>query len=161
VSRIARRRTEEEGADTLFRLRATTKPAGSSGNAWEEVARGEIATSIGHDLDPHCELAVLAEDLDAAYRAVAGRLEHNDAVRIETIDGHDRPVLTPLDRLDEPPSLLALRAAVDDLLPRVDLPDVLLEVAGWTGFLTEFTPRLRRRRPRRGPRRQHLRGPDR
>jgi hypothetical protein len=28
---------------------------------------------------------------------------------------------------------------VDDLLPRVDLPDVLLEVAGWTGFLNEFT----------------------
>jgi len=32
-----------------------------------------------------------------------------------------------------------LRAAVAALLPRVDLPDVLLEVAGWTGFLTEFT----------------------
>jgi hypothetical protein len=29
--------------------------------------------------------------------------------------------------------------AVGDLLPRVDLPDVLLEVAGWTGFLAEFT----------------------
>lgn len=28
---------------------------------------------------------------------------------------------------------------MDDLLPRVDLPDVLLEVAGWTGFLAEFT----------------------
>jgi hypothetical protein len=40
--------------------------------------------------------------------------------------------------LEEPPSLLALQAAVADLLPRVDLPDVLLEVAGWTGFLTEF-----------------------
>ena len=101
--------------------------------------RGEVATSLGHDLDPHRELALHAENLDAAYRAVAGRLEHNDAVRIETIDGHDRPVLTALDKLDEPPSLLALRAAVDNLLPRVDLPDVLLEVAGWTGFLTEFT----------------------
>ena len=36
------------------------------------------------------------------------------AVRIETADGHDRLVLTPLDRLDEPPTLLALRAAIDD-----------------------------------------------
>lgn len=34
-----------------------------------------------------------------------------------------------LDKLDEPPSLLALRAAVDNLLPRVDLPDVLLGCA--------------------------------
>jgi len=82
---------------------------------------------------------VLAEDLDAAYHAVAARLEQNDAVRIETVDGYDRPVLTALDKLDEPASLVALRTSVDDLLPRVDLPDVLLEVAGWTGFLSEFT----------------------
>jgi hypothetical protein len=61
------------------------------------------------------------------------------AQRIETVDGHDRPVLTALDRLEEPPSLLELRAAVDALLPRVDLPEILQEVAGWTGFLTEFT----------------------
>ncbi len=108
------------------------------GKDWE-TTRDEVATSLGHDLDPHRELAELAEDLDGAYRAVASRFEQNDAVRIETVDGHDRPVLTALDRLDEPPSLLALRAAVDDLLPRVDLPDVLLEVAGWTGFLAEFT----------------------
>lgn len=108
------------------------------GEVWE-AARGQVATSLGHDLDPHRELAELTTDLDGAYRAVAGRLQDNQAVRIETADGHDRLVLTPLDRLDEPPSLLELRAAVDDLLPRVDLPDVLLEVAGWTGFLTEFT----------------------
>jgi len=108
------------------------------GQAWE-AARVGVATSLGHDLDPHRELAELTTDLDAAYRAVASRLEDNDAVRVETVDGHDRLVLTPLDKLEEPPSLLALRAAVDDLLPRVDLPDVLLEVAGWTGFLREFT----------------------
>ncbi len=108
------------------------------GKAWD-AARSGVATSLGHDLDPNRELAVLAEDLDAVYRAVAGRLEHNDAVRIETVDGHDRPVLTALDKLDEPPSLLALRAAVDAMLPRVDLPDVLLDVADWSGFLTEFS----------------------
>jgi len=108
------------------------------GQAWRD-ARAGVAVSLGHDLDPHRELALLTADLDAAYRAVAGRLEHNDAVRIDSVDGHDRPVLTALDRLDEPPSLLGLRAAVDGLLPPVDLPDVLLEVAGWTGFLDEFT----------------------
>lgn len=91
------------------------------GKAWAAVRDG-VAVSLGRDLDPHRELAVLAADLDAAYRAVAGRLEHNDAVRIEAIDGHDRPVLTALDRLEEPPRLLALRAAVDALLPRLDLP---------------------------------------
>ncbi len=108
------------------------------GKAWQD-ARDGVAVSLGRDLDPYRELAVLGADLDAAYRAVAGRLEHNDAVRIERVDGHDRPVLTALDRLDEPPSLLTLRATIDALLPRVDLPDLLLEVAGWTGVTAEFT----------------------
>jgi len=81
----------------------------------------------------------LADELDTAYRAVAARLPDNTAVRVETVEGRDRPVLTPLDRLGEPASLLALREQVAALLPRVDLPDLLLEVAGWTGFPTEFT----------------------
>ncbi|MFF2043610.1 hypothetical protein ACFVVX_24650 [Kitasatospora sp. NPDC058170] len=33
----------------------------------------------------------------------------------------------------EPASLLELRAAVNAMLPRVDLPEVLLEVFSWTG----------------------------
>jgi len=108
------------------------------GAAWE-AARGQVTDSLTIDPDPLAELTMLGAELDAAYRAVASRLEENAAVRIETVDGRDRPVLTALDRLDEPASLAALRAAVAALLPRVDLPDVLLEVAGWTGFLTEFT----------------------
>ena len=58
---------------------------------------------------------------------------------METAAGRDRPVLTALDRLEEPASLLALRELLAALLPRVDLPDLLLEVAGWTGFPAEFT----------------------
>ncbi len=44
-----------------------------------------------------------------------------------------------MDRLEEPESLVALRAAVDARIPRVDLPDQILEVAGWTGFPGKFT----------------------
>jgi len=41
--------------------------------------------------------------------------------------------LTGLDRLEEPPSLVALRQAVSDRLPQVDLPELLLEIDGeWT-----------------------------
>ncbi len=57
------------------------------GQAWE-AARVGVATSLGHDLDPHRELAELTTDLDAVYRAVASRLEDNDAVRVETVDEH-------------------------------------------------------------------------
>ena len=48
-------------------------------------------------------------------------------------------MLTPLDKLDEPPSLVALRAEVKSRMPRVDLPEILLEIAARTGFAEAFT----------------------
>jgi len=109
-----------------------------AGHAWDG-AREEVCRSLGHDASADRELTEVTGELDAAYRAVAARLPENTAVRIETVDGRDRPVLTALDRLDEPPSLLALREQVTALLPRIDLPDLLLEVADWTGLPVEFT----------------------
>ena len=44
-----------------------------------------------------------------------------------------------LDALDEPDSLVWLRAAAQAMLPRVDLPELLLEVHAWTGFLDAYT----------------------
>ena len=109
-----------------------------TGPAWEAACPG-VAQSFGHDLDPRTELQGLSTDLDTAYRVVAGRLADNTAVRIEIVDGRDRPILTALAKLDEPPSLTTLRTLIQERLPRIDLPELLLEVAGWTGFLTEFT----------------------
>lgn len=108
------------------------------GAAWE-TARPRIAAGYGHSLDADQQIGILGAELDDAYRAVASRIQDNPAVRIESVDGRTRPVLTPLDRLDESASLVALRSAVDARIPRVDLPDQILEVAGWTGFPGEFT----------------------
>lgn len=47
--------------------------------------------------------------------------------------------MSPLDALDVPESLTALRAQVAGMLPRVDLPEILLEVHSWTGFLDAYT----------------------
>jgi TnpA family transposase len=47
-------------------------------------------------------------------------------------------VLTGLDKLDEPDSLVALREAVGARLPRVELPELLLEMQTRTGFANEF-----------------------
>jgi len=63
----------------------------------------------------------------------------NDAVRVEQVDGRDTLTVTGLDKLEEPPSLLALRDQVQALLPRVDLPEVLLEIHARTGLRTNFT----------------------
>jgi hypothetical protein len=40
----------------------------------------------------------------------------------------------PLNAEDERPSLAALEALVDARLPLIELPDLLMEVDGWTGF---------------------------
>jgi TnpA family transposase len=61
-------------------------------------------------------------------------------VRIEQKeDGGADLVLSALDKLEEPPTLVALRTAVAALLQRVDLPDILLEIHASTGFAAEFT----------------------
>ena len=108
------------------------------GPAWESL-RPKICLGLDHSPTPEVELNALARQLDEAYRRTAENLPANSAVRIERIDGRDTPILTGLDKLDEPPSLQLLRAQVEALLPRVDLPEAILEVQEWTGFASEFT----------------------
>jgi hypothetical protein len=54
------------------------------------------------------------------------------------INAKDPLCLTLLDKLEEPPSLLKLKDQVDSLLPRVDLPDAILEIHALTGFADAF-----------------------
>lgn len=105
-----------------------------AGAEWE-AARPIVCRTLGLTADPQPALTVLAAELDQTYRAVAARLPDNPAVRFEK----DELILSPLDKLDEPPSLIALRAAVLGRLPRVELPEILLEIAARTGFTDAFT----------------------
>ena len=109
-----------------------------SGSAWE-AARPTVCRSLGHSLSAEETIAALGHQLDRTYREVAGRLPGNPGARIETVDGKDELILTGLDKLPEPPSLVRLREAVLMRLPRVDLPDVLLEIAARTHFTGKFT----------------------
>jgi TnpA family transposase len=104
------------------------------GQAWE-AARPSICRTLGLSTDAPVEVSRLAERLDAAYRDTAANLPKNAAVQV---DGAEL-VLSALDKLDEPPSLVALKAAVAARLPRVDLPELLLEMHTRTGFAGGFT----------------------
>src|ERR687894_1090110 len=73
--------------------------------------------------------------LDAAYRTTAASLPANAAVQV----AGDDLALSALDRLEEPASLVALRAAVQGRMPRLDLPELLLEMHARTGFADGFT----------------------
>ena len=74
-----------------------------------------------------------------AWRRTADGMPTNPDLRIEHRDGADRIVVTPLDAVDEPASLVELRGMVEALLPEVEIADLPLEVHGWTGFLDEYT----------------------
>ncbi len=63
----------------------------------------------------------------------------NPAVRFDTTGNKHELVLSPFDKMDEPASLVALREKVAGMLPRVDLPELILEIAARTGFTDAFT----------------------
>jgi hypothetical protein len=108
------------------------------GKAWE-AERPRLCRALEREPTPQAAIGAIAAELDQAYRRTAENMASNPAVRVEQAKGRDTLVLTPLDALPEPPSLVALRDSIQALLPRVDLPDLLLEVAAWTRFAVEFT----------------------
>jgi hypothetical protein len=105
--------------------------------AWER-SKPDVLAALRLTEQPEAHLAALAAALDAAYHKVAGLLPDHPALEL-SVDGEH----LHLERLEaevEPPTLVALREVVARMLPRVDLPELLLEVHGWTGYLHEFTP---------------------
>jgi TnpA family transposase len=109
-----------------------------SGAEWE-AARPTVCRSLGLTVQPEATLSALTQELDETYRRVAARLPENHAVRFETIGDKTELVLSPLDALEDPPSLVALRAEIKMRMPRVDLPEILLETAVRTGCMEVFT----------------------
>ena len=108
------------------------------GPEWE-ATRPIICRTLGLSASPGPVLTALATELDVTYRKVAARLPDNAAVRFESVGDKHELVLSRLDKMEEPASLLALREKVTGLLPRVDLPELILEIAERTGFTTAFT----------------------
>ena len=76
---------------------------------------------------PGATLSAIATELDSTYRDVLDRLPENPAVRFAENGDKTELILSPLDAIEETPSLIALRQRVTDMLPRVDLPELILE----------------------------------
>ena len=104
------------------------------GAAWEQ-ARPTVLASLNLPGEAGGHLAARAALLDGTYREVAGRVPDNAQIVFD--DG--RMHFAALEPEPEPASLLELRAAVNAMLPRVDLPEALLEVFSWTGADQAFT----------------------
>jgi Tn3 transposase DDE domain len=115
-----------------------------SGEEWE-AAKPQALTALRLDEPASVHLAALGRTLDIAWRGLATRLaeagqaDGTPQVWLEPdADGKIRIRVSPLEAVPEPPSLVALRDLVAKMLPRVDLPELLLEVDAWTGFTSEF-----------------------
>jgi len=108
-----------------------------AGAEWE-TTRPVICRTLELAPDPAPALSALTEELDATFRAVSARLPNNPDVRFETVGDKRDMILTPLDKLEEPESLITLRQEVASRLPLVDLPEIFLEIAARTGFTELF-----------------------
>jgi TnpA family transposase len=106
--------------------------------AWQSQ-RTQVCRMLRLHEQPAPVLERIGQELDEAYHRTAENLPSNEAVHIERAHGRHELVLSGLDKLDEPPSLVALKTLVAQRLPRVELPELLLEVQAWTGFASDFT----------------------
>lgn len=100
------------------------------GPAWAAISEDVLASlSLTDPVEAHLDGKLLA--LDAAWKQMAARLEEagEDArVRVVTsADGRARLSVDKLGALGESPSLVWLRSACQAMLPRIDLPELLLD----------------------------------
>ena len=117
------------------------------GNPREKLLQGEewqaqrvpVCRALGHPTDGHKGVQQLAVQLDETWKAVASRFEGNAEVHICYDGKHPSLTISSLEKLEEPPSLHRLNSRVRQLLPPVDLTELLLEIDARTGFTREFT----------------------
>ncbi len=112
------------------------------GERWDAVS-ADVLAGLGLTEPAPVVLARQLVTLDAAWKQTAARLgEAGEDTRARVVagpDGRARVHVDHLDALGEPASLRWLRSTAQAMLPRVDLPELLLEVHAWTGFLHSYT----------------------
>lgn len=108
------------------------------GADWQ-ANRIQVCRSLGHPVKPDDAIARLTSQLDVTYKQVAANFDDNGAVRLDHSGIRTTLTISNLDKLEEPASLTQLSKQVSDLLPKVDLTELLLEIHAHTGFLDAFT----------------------
>ncbi|HBQ4057457.1 Tn3 family transposase [Klebsiella pneumoniae] len=107
------------------------------GKEWM-AQRVAVCRALGHPTDGRKAVEQLANQLDETWKAVSSRFHSNDAVGVCHEGKYPSLTISSLEKLDEPPSLTQLSSQVRQLLPPVDLTELLLEIDARTGFTREF-----------------------
>lgn len=103
-----------------------------------QAAKHDVLTSLELPEDPQPHLGQLAGKLDDAYRVVADRA-HEGVDQPATVGADGRLHLDKLDPQEVSDEQTELSRVCAAMLPQIDLPDLLMEVHGWTGCLDEYT----------------------
>jgi hypothetical protein len=93
----------------------------------------------GHSTDRHQGVQQLTAQLDETWKVVVCRFEGNAEVHICNDGKGPSLTISSLEKLGEPPPLLRLNSQVRQLLPSIDLTELLLEIDARTGLIREFT----------------------
>ena len=110
-----------------------------SGEAWESVRPG-VLRALELPVSPEEYVRELGVRLNEAYRRTEDNLSSNAEVTVDPkAKDKDALDISRLDELEEPTSLVELRDTLGGMLPRVDLPELLLEMHERTGFTDAFT----------------------
>ncbi|MDP9843371.1 Tn3 family transposase [Streptosporangium lutulentum] len=96
--------------------------------------RATVLTALGLDAEPTAHLRELAGVLDDAYKQVAAGLAANPSVSVKG----GKLQMSRLEAAPEPEGFAAVHDAVAGMLPRIDYPELLLEVHGQTGMFDGF-----------------------
>lgn len=105
---------------------------------WKKQKK-RFCQTLGHPKSGQDVADILGKELDSAYKDTINGLEENTALLLHPANSSRNFAISSLDELEEPDSLTQLRREVNARLPRVDLPEVLLEINALTGFADEFT----------------------
>lgn len=108
------------------------------GREWQ-AQRVAVCRALGHPTDGRKAVQQQATQLDDTWKTVSRRFDCNDAVSICHDGKYPFLTVSSLEKLDEPPALTQLSSRVKQLLPPVDLTELLLEIDARTGFTREFT----------------------
>lgn len=103
-----------------------------------QTAKPDVLTSLELPEQPEAHLRALESKLDSAYRVIADRAAGAEQ-QPATVDDQGRLHVAKLEPQAEADEATELSRVCAGMLPRVDLPDLLMEVHGWTGCLEEYT----------------------
>ena len=107
------------------------------GAAWQ-ANRIQVSRSLGHSLVASEVIEKLTSKLDESYKQVAANFSENTAITIDNSGKKTALTIANLDKLEESEALVEFKEQVAELLPKIDLTEVLLEIDAHTGFTSEF-----------------------